>query len=74
MKIILVDAIHVFVIKGEGIFQEMFDMLEQYPNRKILLTNANNEEICSERENDNCQTGRFVARENSTLRVRGIQC
>ena len=45
MKTILVDTIHAFVIKGEGIFQEMFDMLEQYPNRKILLTNANDEEM-----------------------------
>lgn len=45
MKTILVDTIHAFVIKGEGIFQEMFDMLEQYPNKKILLTNANDEEM-----------------------------
>jgi len=45
VKTILVDTIHAFVIKGEGIFQEMFDMLEQYPNRKILLTNANDEEM-----------------------------
>lgn len=40
MKTILVDAIHCFVIKGEGIFQEMLDLLEQYPNPKIVLTGA----------------------------------
>jgi FMN phosphatase YigB (HAD superfamily) len=41
MKTILVDAINTFVIKDEGIFKEMHEMLEQYPNRKIILTNAN---------------------------------
>ena len=45
MKTILVDAIHAFVIKGEGIFQEMHDLLEGYPNNKILLTGANDEEM-----------------------------
>lgn len=45
MKTILVDAINTFVIKGEGIFQAMFDVLEQYPNRKIILTSANDEQI-----------------------------
>lgn len=45
MKTILVDAIHAFIIKGEGIFQEMFDMLERYPNRKIILTNADDKEM-----------------------------
>ena len=45
MKIILVDAINAFVIKDEGIFDEMFQMLEKYPNKKIILTGANDEEI-----------------------------
>jgi len=45
MKTILVDAIYTFVIKGEGIFQEMYKILEQYPNRKIVLTSANDEQI-----------------------------
>lgn len=45
MKTILVDAINAFVIKGKGIFNEMYKMLEQYPNRKIILTGANDEEI-----------------------------
>lgn len=45
MKTILVDAINAFVIKGEGIFQEMFDLLEKYPNKKIILTNADDEQM-----------------------------
>lgn len=45
MKTILVDAINAFVIKGEGIFKEMHDLLETYPNKKIILTNANDEQI-----------------------------
>ena len=40
MKTILVDAVNTFVIKGDGIFKEMSELLEQYPNRKIILTNA----------------------------------
>lgn len=44
MKTILVDAINAFIIKGEGIFEEMFQLLEKYPNRKIILTGANDEE------------------------------
>ncbi len=45
MKTILVDALHTFVIEGEGIFEEMHTLLETYPNRKIILTNANAEEM-----------------------------
>ncbi len=45
MKTILVDAVGTFVIEGEGIFQPMFDLLEQYPNKKIILTNANDEQM-----------------------------
>ena len=41
MKTILVDAVDTFVIEGEGISRPMFELLEQYPNRKIILTNAN---------------------------------
>jgi HAD superfamily hydrolase (TIGR01509 family) len=44
MKIILVDAIRTFIIKGEGIFEDMYKMLEEYPNRKIILTSANDEQ------------------------------
>ncbi|MBR9705175.1 HAD-IA family hydrolase [Candidatus Pacearchaeota archaeon] len=45
MKTIFVDAVNTFVIKGEGIFEEMHKMLEKYPNTKIILTNANDEQM-----------------------------
>ena len=45
MKTILVDAINTFVIKGQKIFNEMHKMLEQYPNKKIILTGADDEEM-----------------------------
>jgi HAD superfamily hydrolase (TIGR01509 family) len=44
MKTILVDAVDAFVIGGEGIFEEMHDLLETYPNKKIVLTGANDEQ------------------------------
>jgi len=44
MKTILVDAWATFVTE-EGIDQEMYTLLESYPNSKIILTNANDEEI-----------------------------
>ncbi|MBI3577520.1 hypothetical protein HY086_05780 [Candidatus Gottesmanbacteria bacterium] len=45
MKTILIDAVDTFVIEGEGVFQEMHDLLETFPNRKIILTGANDEEF-----------------------------
>lgn len=45
MKTILVDAINTFVLKGEGIFKEMHQLLEKYPNKKIILTNADDEQM-----------------------------
>lgn len=45
MKTILVDALHAFVIKGQGIFQEMYSLLEEYPNTKIILTNADDKQM-----------------------------
>jgi len=48
MKTILVDAIDGFVIESEGvfkIFKEMHDLLETFPNRKIILTGANDEQF-----------------------------
>lgn len=45
MKTILVDAVNTLIIKGQGIDQEMFDMLESFPNRKIVLTNATEERM-----------------------------
>lgn len=45
MKTILVDAVDTFVIEGRGIFKDMHKMLEEYPNKKIILTNANDEQM-----------------------------
>lgn len=45
MKTILVDAINTFVIKGQGIDQEMFDLLESFPNRKVVVTNADEDRL-----------------------------
>lgn len=45
MKTILVDAVDTFVIEGKGVYQPMFKLLEEYPNRKIILTNANDEQM-----------------------------
>ena len=45
MKTILVDAIDAFVTEAEGIFEELHNLLETYPNNKILLTGANDEQI-----------------------------
>lgn len=48
MKIILVDAVYAFVIKTDSrfkIFDEMYDMLETFPHRKIILTGANDEQF-----------------------------
>jgi HAD superfamily hydrolase (TIGR01509 family) len=45
MKTILVDAVNTFVIYGKGIFEPMHKLLETYPNKKIILTNANDEEF-----------------------------
>lgn len=48
MKTILVDAVDTFIVE-EGsafkIFQAMYDLLETFPNRKIILTNANDEQM-----------------------------
>jgi len=47
MKTILVDAVDGFVIETENdfqIFKEMHDLLETFPNRKIILTGANDEQ------------------------------
>lgn len=44
MKIILVDAWNTFVTV-EWIFEEMKQLLDNYPNRKIVVTNANDEQM-----------------------------
>ncbi len=46
MKTILVDGAYTFTIEKDGhfvIFSEMQDLLERYPNRKIILTGADKE-------------------------------
>ncbi len=48
MKTIFVDAVHAFVIKDGGsfkVFDEMHALLEALPNRKILLTGANDQQF-----------------------------
>ena len=48
MKTILVDAIDGFVIETENgfeIFEPMQKMLNEFPNRKIILTGANDEQF-----------------------------
>lgn len=43
MKTILVDAVNTFVVDGK-INTEMKAMLDTFPNRKIIVTNANDQE------------------------------
>ena len=45
MKVILVDAINTLIISGKGIYDPLFNILETYLNRKIVLTGANDEEF-----------------------------
>ena len=48
MKTILVDAINAFVIETENgfeIFEPMRKVLDNFPNRKIILTGANDEQF-----------------------------
>lgn len=45
MKTILVDAINAYVLEDGTIFKEMHDLPETYPNKKIVLTGANDEQF-----------------------------
>lgn len=45
MKTILVDAINGLVLEDGSIFEPMHKLLETYPNRKIVLTGANDEQF-----------------------------
>lgn len=48
MKTILMDAVWCFIIEKEGkfvVFKEMYDLLEKYSNKKIVLTGANDEQV-----------------------------
>ena len=44
-KTILVDAVYCFVSDTGEIYKDMYDLLETYPNRKIILTGANDEQF-----------------------------
>ncbi|MBW4062247.1 hypothetical protein HJC99_06800 [Candidatus Saccharibacteria bacterium] len=45
MKTILVDAIGALVVKDEGVFEDMHALLETFPNRKLVLTGANDDQF-----------------------------
>lgn len=45
MKTILVDAIDGIILKDGTVFEEMRKMLETFPNEKIVLTGANDEQF-----------------------------
>lgn len=45
MKTLLVDAVFAFVSEKGEIFEEMHQLLETFPNRKILLTGASGEKF-----------------------------
>lgn len=44
MKTILVDGISGLILKDGTLQQKMYDLLEQYPNTKLVLTGANDEQ------------------------------
>lgn len=45
MKTILVDAINAFVSETGDIDQPLLEILEKFPNNKIILTGANDEQF-----------------------------
>lgn len=45
MKTILVDAINGYVLEDGSILQPMHELLEGYPNTKLVLTGANDEQF-----------------------------
>lgn len=48
MKTILVDAVYCFIIEKENqfqIFEDLYNLLEKYPNKKIILTGADDDSI-----------------------------
>lgn len=45
MKTILVDVVDCLISKDGKLFGEMFALLEFYPNKKIILTGANDEQF-----------------------------
>lgn len=45
MKTILIDAVYCFVSDKGEIFQDMYKLLELYPNKKIIVTGADDEQF-----------------------------
>ncbi len=45
MKTILVDAINGLILEDGSIFEPMHELLESYPNKKLVLTGANDEQF-----------------------------
>lgn len=49
MKTILVDAVNTSIIKYKSgvfvLFKDLFELLETYPNPKLVVTNANDEQL-----------------------------
>ncbi len=48
MKTILVDAVYCFIIEQGNefrIFEDLYNLLEKYPNKKLILTGADDEGI-----------------------------
>lgn len=45
MKTILVDAINGLVLEDGSLLQPMRELLDSYPNKKIVLTGANDEQF-----------------------------
>jgi FMN phosphatase YigB (HAD superfamily) len=45
MKTILVDAINGLVLEDGSILEPMHKLLEKYPNKKLVLTGANDEQF-----------------------------
>lgn len=45
MKTILVDAVDTLISAEGVVFEAMHEMLNQYPNDKIVVTNANDEQF-----------------------------
>ncbi len=63
MKTILVDAIEGLIFKDGTIFEEMHELLETYPNRKIVLTGANDEQA-KQFKLDQCPYELFTLKHN----------
>ena len=52
MKTILVDAVFGLVFEDGSLYQEMYELLETFPNNKIVLTGANDEQFEKFKLND----------------------